>query len=154
LALLGVRDPTGTRRLAPAGENPIKTLLSSATIAWKIPKIGLGGIVRTINTAAQLGFLVFLPVYCTSTVGFTLPQWLRLLTLMSVTNVICNLLFGIIGDQFGWRRTVALFGGSGCAVSTLLLYYSLQGGPANYTLAVMAGMSVEPCSPAIRPWRR
>lgn len=140
LALLGVREPTGARRLAPPGENPVKTLISSATIAWQIPKIGIGGIVRTINTAAQLGFLVFLPVYCTTTVGFTLTQWLRLLTMLSVTNVIWNLLFGIIGDRFGWRRTVALFGGAGCAVTTLMLYYSLQGQPANYTLAVIAGM--------------
>jgi polyol permease family len=140
LALLGVQDPTGTRRLAPASENPMRTLISSATIAWQIPKIGIGGIVRTINTAAQLGFLVFLPVYCTTTVGFSLTQWLRLLTALSVTNVIWNLLFGIIGDKFGWRRTVALFGGAGCAVTTLMLYYSLQGHPANYTLAVIAGM--------------
>ena len=140
LALAGVREPMGARRLAPAGENPVRTLLSSATIAWEIPKIGIGGIVRTINTAAQLGFLVFLPVYCTTTVGFTLTQWLRLLTMLSVTNVIFNLLFGIIGDKFGWRRTVALFGGAGCATTTLLLYYSMQGHPANYPLAVIAGM--------------
>lgn len=140
VALSGVREPVGSRRLAPAGENPMRTLLSSATIAWQIPKIGIGGIVRTINTAAQLGFLVFLPVYCTTTVGFTLGEWLRLLTMMSVTNVVWNLLFGVIGDRFGWRKTVALFGGAGCAVSTLALYYSMQGHPANYTLAVIAGM--------------
>jgi len=139
-ALLGVRDPTGTRRLAPPNENPLKTLVFSAAIAWQIPKVGIGGIVRTINSAAQLGFLVFLPVYCTTAVGFTLAQWLRLLTLLSVTNVIWNLLFGFIGDKFGWRRTVALFGGAGCAVTTLMLYYSLQGHPANYALAVVAGM--------------
>jgi len=139
-ALLAVREPVGSRRLAPAGENPIKTLLSSATIAWKIPKIGIGGIVRTINTSAQLGFLVFLPVYCTTTVGFTLSQWLRLLTALSVVNVICNLLFGIIGDKFGWRRTVTFFGGLGCATFTLALYYSLQGGVSNYWFAVLAGM--------------
>jgi MFS family permease len=60
--------------------------------------------------------------------------------MLSVTKVIWNLLFGIIGDRFGWRRTVALFGGAGCAVTTLMLYYSLQGQPANYTLAVIAGM--------------
>jgi len=139
-ALLGVREPMGSRRLAPAGEDPIRTLLSSATIAWQVPKIGMGGIVRAINTAAQLGFLVFLPVYCTKTIGFTLSQWLRLLTALSVVNVIFNLLFGIIGDKFGWRRTVALFGGLGCAASTLALYYSMQGHPPNYMLAVVSGM--------------
>jgi polyol permease family len=140
LALFFVREPTGARRLAPAGENPIRTLISSVTIAWQIPKVGIGGIVRTINTAAQIGFLVFLPVYTTTTVGFTLTQWLRLLTMLSVTNVIWCLLFGIIGDRFGWRRTVAWFGGVGCAVTTLMLYYSMQGRPANYPLAVIAGM--------------
>jgi predicted MFS family arabinose efflux permease len=140
LALVGLRDPSGTRRVAAAGQNPIKALLASATIMWEIPKIGIGGIVRTINTAAQLGFLVFLPVYTTTTVGFTLGQWLRLLAALSITNVIFNLLFGIIGDKFGWRRTVVLFGGVGCAVATLLLYYSMQGHPLNYLLAVLAGM--------------
>ncbi len=140
VALAGARDATGRKRLAPAGENPICTLLSSATIAWEVPKIGIGGIVRTINTAAQLGFLVFLPAYCTSTVGFTLVEWLRLLTMMSVSNVIWNLLFGVIGDRLGWRRTVALCGGAGCAASTLALYYSLQGRPPSYPLAVIAAM--------------
>ncbi|MGC9973589.1 MAG: MFS transporter [Bryobacteraceae bacterium] len=139
-ALLGLREPIGSKRLAPAGENPIRTLLSSVTIAWQIPKIGVGGIVRTINTSAQLGFLVFLPVYCTTTIGFSLSQWLRLLTALSVVNVICNLLFGIIGDKLGWRRTVALFGGVGCGTSTLALYYSMQGHPANYMAAVLSGM--------------
>jgi MFS family permease len=124
----------------PAGEDPIRTLLSSATIAWQVPKIGMGGIVRAMNTAAQLGFLVFLPVYCTKTIGFTLSQWLRLLTALSVVNVIFNLLFGSIGDKFGWRRTIALFGGLGCAASTLALYYSMQGHPPNYMLAVVSGM--------------
>jgi hypothetical protein len=141
LALSLVREPIGSRRLAPASENPIKTLLSSATIAWQIPKIGIGGIVRTINTAAQLGFLVFMPVWCTTTLGFTLRQWLRVLTMLSVTNVVFNLLFGIIGDKFGWRRTVTLFGGFGCAATTIMFYYSLRGGPANYALAIVAGMS-------------
>jgi len=157
-ALLAVREPVGSRRLAPAGENPIKTLLSSATIAWKIPKIGIGGIVRTINTSAQLGFLVFLPVYCTTTVGFTLSQWLRLLTALSVVNVICNLLFGIIGDKFGWRRTVTFFGGLGCATFTLALYYSLQGGSRITGSRCWPGWATEPCCRPTRlsapSWRR
>ncbi|MFZ0426571.1 MAG: MFS transporter [Acidobacteriota bacterium] len=140
VALFLVREPIGSRRLAPEGENPIKTLLASATIAWQIPKIGVGGIVRTINTASQLGFFVFMPVWCTTTLDFTLGQWLRILFMLSVTNVIFNLLFGIIGDKFGWRRTVVLFGGFGCATTTLMLYYSLLGGPANYLLAIGAGM--------------
>ena len=61
VALLGVQEPTGKRRLAPPDENPLVTLLSSVTIAWKKPKTAVGCIVRVINTAPQFGFLVFLP---------------------------------------------------------------------------------------------
>src|SRR3954471_14721398 len=62
IALLGLREPTGFRRLAPEGENPLKTVLSSVTIAYKHPKTAAGCVVRIINTAPQFGFLVFLPV--------------------------------------------------------------------------------------------
>jgi len=140
IALLGLREPTGGRRLAPPGENPLKTVLSSVTIAWHEPKTAIGCIVRTINTAPQFGFLVFLPTFFTTTVGFTLTAWLRLLSSSFLSNIGWNLLFGIIGDKFGWRRTVALFGGVGSAITTLALYYVPHLFGANYPLCVLAGV--------------
>jgi polyol permease family len=140
IALWGVREPTGRHRLAPAGENPVATLLAGVTIAWKEPKIAIGCIVRVINTAPEFGFLVFLPIFFTETVGFSLPQWLRLLSLIFLSNIIWNLLFGVIGDHFGWRRTVALCGGVGSAISTLLLYYTPHLFGANFPLAALAGI--------------
>jgi polyol permease family len=139
VALAWTREPTGFRRLAPAGENPLKTVLSSVTIAWRIPKTAVGCLVRIINTAPQFGFLVFLPVFFTQTIGFTLAAWLRLLSAIFLSNIVWNLLFGVIGDKFGWRRTVALCGGVGSAVTTLLLYYTPALLGANYTLCVVAG---------------
>jgi MFS family permease len=62
VALLGVREPTGRHRLAPPGDHPVATLLSSVTIAWKEPKTAIGCVVRVINTAPQFGFLVCLPI--------------------------------------------------------------------------------------------
>jgi MFS family permease len=97
-------------------------------------------IVRVINTAPQFGFLVFLPIFFTQTVGFTLQQWLRILSLMFLSNIIWNLLFGVIGDKFGWRRTVAVFGGLGSAAATLLLYYVPHIFGPNYALAMAAAM--------------
>ncbi|MFB3825927.1 MAG: MFS transporter [Bryobacteraceae bacterium] len=138
-ALLGVREATGARRLAPEGEHPVTTLLASVSIAWRKPKTAVGCIVRVINTAPQFGFLVFLPVFFTATIGFTLAQWLRLLSAIFVSNIIWNLLFGILGDKLGWRRTVALCGGIGSAVSTLLLYYVPQVW-GNYALSILAGV--------------
>lgn len=140
IALLGLHEPTGRRRLAPAGEDPIKTLISSVSIAWRRPKTGIGCVVRIINTAPEFGFLVFLPIYFTRTVGFSETQWLRMLSFMFLSNIIWNLLFGIIGDRFGWRQTVALFGGAGSAITTLLLYYTPHTLGANYPMAVLAGV--------------
>lgn len=140
VALLGVREATGRRRLAPPGEDPIATLLSGITIAWEQPKIAIGCLVRVINTAPQFGFLVFLPIYFTKTVGFTLEQWLGLLSLIFLSNIIWNLLFGLIGDRLGWRRTVALFGGVGSAITTLLLYYTPHLLGPHFPLVALAGI--------------
>jgi len=140
VALLGNREPTGRHRLAPPGENPLKTVLSSVSIAWRVPKTAIGCVVRVINTAPQFGFLVFLPTFFTQTVGFSLAQWLRMLSAIFLSNIVWNLLFGIIGDRFGWRRTVALFGGMGSAVTTLMLYYVPHIFGANYVLCVIAGV--------------
>jgi polyol permease family len=139
-ALLGVREPTGARRLAPPGEHPLTTVLLSVSIAWRKPKTAIGCIVRVINTAPQFGFLVFLPIFFTETIGFTLAQWLRLLSAIFLSNIVWNLLFGILGDKFGWRRTVAVCGGFGSTVSTLLLYYVPHTFAANYPLAILAGV--------------
>ena len=139
-ALLGTREPTGFQPLARGDGSPIRTLLSGVTIGFQQPKILAGMIVRVINTAPQFGFLVFLPLFFTQTIGFTLPQWLRILSLMFLSNIIWNLLFGVIGDKFGWRRTVAIFGGVGSAVATLLLYYVPHLFGPDYVLAVAAAM--------------
>jgi polyol permease family len=138
VALIGLREPTGMSRLAPPGENPVLTLLLSVSIAWRKPKTAVGCIVRVINTAPQFGFFVFLPGYFMTTVGFTEAQWLQLLSAMFLSNIIWNLLFGVIGDRFGWRRTVALCGGVGSAVTTLLLYYTPAALGPNYPLALLA----------------
>ena len=140
IALLGTRERTGFSPLVRSNESPFRTLLSGVTIGWKKPKILIGMIVRIINTAPQFGFLVFLPIFFTQTVGFTLPQWLRILSLMFLSNIIWNLLFGVIGDKFGWRRTVAVFGGLGSAVATLLLYYVPHLFGPSYILAVAVAM--------------
>ncbi len=140
IALLGLQEPIGKRRLAPAGEHPLGTLFSSVSIAWRKPKTAIGCVVRIINTAPQYGFLVFMPFYFTDTIGFKEAEWLQLLSFMFLSNIIWNLLFGFIGDRLGWRRTVALCGGVGSAITTLLLYYVPSTLGANYPLAVLAAV--------------
>src|SRR5262245_23149237 len=140
IALVGVQEPIGKRRLAPHGAHPLQTLLLSLGVAWQKPKTAIGCLVRVINTAPQNGFLVFFPVYFTKEIGFSERQWLELLSFMFLSNVIWNLLFGFIGERLGWRNTVAWCGGVGCAITTLVLYYVPGQFGANYPLAVLAAM--------------
>jgi polyol permease family len=140
IALVGLQEPTGKRRLAPTGSHPLRTLLSSVSIAWEEPKIAIGALVRVINTAPQNGFLVFMPIWFTETIGLTLDQWLRVLFFMFLSNIIWNLLFGFLGDKLGWRQTVAYCGGIGSAITTLLLYYVPHTLGAQYSLIVVAAV--------------
>jgi MFS family permease len=64
-----------------------------------------------------------------------------LLSLIFLSNIIWNLLFGVIGDRLGWRRTVSLCGGLGSAITTLLLFYTPQIFGANFPLAALAGIA-------------
>lgn len=114
------------RRAGPAPGEMGKTrgsFFNGFTIAWEKPKTAIGCLVRMINTAPQFGFLVFLPTFFTTVVGLSLTQWLQLLSYMFLSNILANLLSGIVGDKLGWRHTVAFVGGLGCTVTTLLLYY-------------------------------
>ncbi len=140
IALFGTREPIGSRPLAPSGEKPIQSLLKSVVLAFQNKKLAIGCVVRAVNTAPEFGFLVFLPTFFIKEVGFGLGQWLRLLSIIFLSNIIWNLLFGILGDKIGWRRTVAFCGGFGCTLTTLLLYYLPHWFGANYLLAVLAGV--------------
>lgn len=141
LALFGVREQHGLRPLARTNENPLALLIRSVSIIWKHPKVGLGGIVATITTTSEFGFLVFLPLFFIHRVGFSLEQWLQILSVMFATNVVANLFWGWVGDKIGWRRTITFVGACGCAVTTLGLYYVPHVFGADYPLAMAAGMA-------------
>lgn len=141
LALFGVNEQHGMSPLSQTDENPLALLVRSVSIVWKHPKVGLGGIVATITTTSEFGFLVFLPIFFIHRVGFSLQQWLQILSIMFATNVVANLFWGWVGDRIGWRRTITFVGACGCAVTTLGLYYVPHVFGANYPLAVAAGMA-------------
>jgi polyol permease family len=140
IMLLGLPQTVGTPPLRTTVEQHRKALFAGIAIAWEKPKVLLGGLVRMINTAPQFGFLVFLPSFYVTTVGFTLSQWLQLLSWMFFSNIICSLALGIIGDRVGWRTTVAYVGGVGCTITILLLYYLPLAIRGNYLVAVAAAM--------------
>ncbi|MBO9151977.1 MFS transporter [Chitinophaga sp. MAH-28] len=121
------------------GGSKMQELVKGLTIVKEEPKVLLGGIVRIINTTAQFAFPVFLPMYMARH-GFDTTQWLTIWGTIFTSNIIFNLIFGFVGDRFGWRNTIMWFGGVGCAVSTLLFYYSPQIWENNYWMVMSAGI--------------
>jgi polyol permease family len=100
-----------------------KELMKGLTIMKEEPKVLIGGIIRIINTTAQFAFPVFIPTYMASH-GFTTTEWLQIWGTIFTANIAFNLIFGFVGDGFGWKNTIMWFGGVGCALTTLLFYYS------------------------------
>jgi polyol permease family len=119
--------------------NHLSELLKGLTIVKEEPKVFLGGIVRVINTTAQFAFPVFLPTYM-ATHGFSTTEWLYIWGTIFTSNIVFNLIFGFVGDRLGWRQTVQWFGGVGCALTTLLLFYVPQYAPGNYGAVMTAGI--------------
>ncbi len=138
--LLAVRERTGFSRLAPPDQKPVATLAASLTIMVARPKIGVGAFVRAVNTASQFGFLVVLPGFFTQQIGFDLSEWLHLLSIIFLSNIFFNLAFGIIGDKVGWRQTITWFGGVGCAIATLAMYYVPLAVGDNFALCALVGI--------------
>ncbi|MFP3126599.1 MFS transporter [Ectobacillus funiculus] len=103
----------------------LKELAKGITIMFENPRIAIGGVIRTINTTASFGFVVFFPSYV-GQYGFTISEWLQIYGTLFSVNIICNLIFGIVGDKLGWRATVAWFGGVLCGVSIIAMYYTPQ----------------------------
>lgn len=119
-------------------ESKIKELLKGLTIMKREPKIGISGIIRTINTMTLFAFPVFMPGYMES-VGFTETQWLHIWGVAVTGNIIFNLIFGFVGDIIGWRKTVQIFGCVGCTVTTVLFYYAPQIFPNSVIFAMICG---------------
>lgn len=121
------------------GDSKVQELLKGITIMKSEPKVLLGGIVRVINTTAQFAFPVFLPLYMAEH-GFETTAWLKIWGTIFTSNILFNLIFGFVGDKFGWRNTVMWFGGVGCGITTLLFYYSPQFAMGNFWIVLMCGV--------------
>ncbi|KFU80878.1 polyol permease family [Amycolatopsis lurida] len=140
LAIFGVRQRTGYTRLAPPDVKPVQSLVSSVSIAWKKPRVGVGMLVRVINTAPEFGMLVFFPTIFIEDIGFGESRWLLLVSVIYGTNIFFNLIFGVLSDRIGWRTTIFWFGAIGCAISILLLYFvPIAMGAEYYWLALLVG---------------
>jgi MFS family permease len=150
LAIYLNKDDGSNRRTFQSKAEMFKYISKGITIAFERPKVGLGGIVRTINTAGAYGLVVFLPAFMVD-IGFTRTEWLQIYGALWTSNVVFNLIWGMVGDRIGWRNTVMWFGGVGCAVTILGLYYvPFYMGP-NYLATIIMAIIFGACVAAFVP---
>ncbi|MGG3677588.1 MFS transporter [Heyndrickxia faecalis] len=117
----------------------LKELKNGILIVKKEPKVGIAGIVRIINQASQYAFPLFLPLYLEGK-GISTTVWLNIWGTIFISNIAFNLIFGFVGDKFGWRNTVTWFGAVGCGVFTLMLFYTPQIFEGNVMLVGLIGI--------------
>lgn len=139
-ALLGLRGRAGGDRLAPPHTTTMQSLVDSIAIAFQNPRVGIGCIIRIINTAPQFGFLVFLPTIFSEGLNFGTSGWLQLVFIIGASNIFANLFFGVVSDKIGWHRTLRIFGCLGSAVSSLLLYFLPHAVPQYWVAALCAAL--------------
>ncbi|MEE8659101.1 Alpha-ketoglutarate/sugar transporter [Acetobacteraceae bacterium EV16G] len=137
LALYGIRGAKANRNTNDP--NALRTLFSALSIAWERPKVGIGCIVRAIDTSAEFGLLVFMPLYFRE-LNFTTSQWLAVLQAIFMSNVFFNLIFGICSDRISWRGTVMVMGGLGSTITTMVFFYApTLLGPEHLYIVMAAG---------------
>jgi polyol permease family len=106
---------------------------AKAITILKRPVIALGLVVKSINGFAQYGLLLFLPIYLLE-FGYSTTEWLRMWSTVFSVAIFANLLFGYLGDKWGWRTTIKWVGGYFYAAVLILVYFMPQMVGHNYWL--------------------
>lgn len=131
-------------------KDQVQELLKGITILKSNPRVAAGGVVRVINTIGTYGFPVFLPLHMAEH-GIGTTVWLQLWGTIFMGNIFFNIIWGIVGDKIGWKKTVIWFGGVGCAVFSLLLYYTPALTNGNLALTSIVGFIWGACLAAFVP---
>lgn len=140
VVLVLLRERSGFQGLSKGSERNslTRTLTGCFTVMFARPRVGMGALVRLINTTSQFGVWVFMPLYLVDRVGFSAQEWAALLIVMMVSNLACVVLFGALGDKWSRRKTVAWLGGVVSAVACVALYYVPATAGHDYLLVAVA----------------
>jgi predicted MFS family arabinose efflux permease len=110
------------------------------SIIWRVPKVGLGGLVKVINLSGILAFSVFYVPYLVGTIKMAEGPAILVFTVLGIFAVIGNLVWGFIGDVLGWRRTTQWFATTLCFIAVLWLFYVPQLVGPNFALVAVGGI--------------
>ena len=118
----------------------MRQIVRGLTVVKSHPKVGIGGVVRIINTLCFYAFPVFVASHMVHEVGFSLPQWQTIWGTMLFANIVGNVLSGYLGDRIGQINVVAWFGGVGCVVAVLAMYYVPEWLGPNFAATTAVGI--------------
>lgn len=132
-----IKDPAGSTVL-PTSDSLSRSLGVAVSIVWREPKVGIGAIVKLINVTGILAMLVFYVPYLTTEIGIPLGQAVLTFTILGITGVPGNLVWGWLSDKVGWANTVQWVAGPINAIAIALLFFVPQWiGPNFLAVAVL-----------------
>ncbi|CAL8899791.1 MFS transporter [Kocuria varians] len=126
-------------------EEKTRELLRGVTIIAEKPQIFLSVVIRVLCNLTLYGFPLMMPLYLTgvysdSQAWFTQEEWMRLWAVTAAVQILTNIIWGRLGDRFGWMRQMRWFGFVGMAVATLAFgYFPLLFGH-NLVMMYLAGV--------------
>jgi len=135
------KDQDMSQKLSGSGR--ARELLRGITILSERPKITLAVIIRVICNLTLYGFPLMMPLYLTGQLSDSKPwfsqlQWMTLWATMNTITILTNIMWGRLGDRFGWMRQMRWFGFVGMALATLCFGYFPQLFPGNMPLMFAA----------------
>lgn len=150
-------------------EEKTRELIRGVTILKDAPQISLSVVIRVLCNLTLYGFPLMMPLYLTgvypdSQAWFTQAEWMRLWAVTAAIQIITNIIWGRLGDRFGWMRQMRWFGFVGMALATLAFgYFPLMFGDnmammylagAMFSVSVTAFVPMGAIFPALAPEHR
>lgn len=128
------------------GAERTRELLRGVTILFEYPQISLAVVIRVLCNLTLYGFPLLMPLYLTGALEdgskpwFTQGEWMTLWGAQSFVQIITNILWGRLGDRFGWMRQMRWFGFVGMALATLAFGFFPQMFGSNLVMMYVAGL--------------
>lgn len=122
-----------------------RELLRGVTILAERPQISLAVVIRVLCNLTLYGFPLMMPLYLTgvypdSQAWFSQGEWIRLWGVVSAVQILTNILWGRLGDRYGWMRQMRWFGFVGMSLATLAFGYVPQLFGDNLVMMYLAGI--------------
>ncbi|MEX5301911.1 MFS transporter [Kocuria sabuli] len=151
------------------GAERTRELLRGVTILVENRQIALSVVIRVLCNLTLYAFPMMMPLYLTTgeiggAAWFSLPEWMMLWAIMNTITIGANIVWGRLGDRYGWMRQMRWFGFGGMALAVLAFAYvpvwfgpsfpAMVGAAVLFALSVTAFVPMGAIFPALAPEHR